>query len=161
MVETFSIKEKNAIDCWLFRAYTGLRHNEMNQVDIKKILDDFIEINDTKKRSTKNIGLPPRAINILERNNGKLPLSSQQSENVLIKRLAKGAEIDRIVYTSCVVEKKFRDGEFELHQTITTQTPDEPLPPFASLRATEALKMYGYCYSIPVLTRPWNILERV
>lgn len=34
-------------------AYTGLRHNEMNQVDSKKILDGFIDINDTKKRSTK------------------------------------------------------------------------------------------------------------
>ncbi len=44
----------------------------------------------------------------------------QQCENVLIKRLAKRAEIDRIVYTSCVVEKKYREGEFELHQTITT-----------------------------------------
>ncbi|WP_162344134.1 site-specific integrase [Cyclobacterium salsum] len=107
-VETLSLMEKKALDCWLFRAYTGLRHNEMNQVDIKKVLDGFIDINDTKKRSTKSIEVPPPAVRILERNKGKLPLLSQQSENVLIKRLAERAKLKRIVYTSCVVEKNTR-----------------------------------------------------
>ncbi|MEX2566164.1 MAG: tyrosine-type recombinase/integrase [Cyclobacteriaceae bacterium] len=119
-VEVLTIQEQKALDCWLFRAYSGLRHNEMNQVDIKKILDGFIDINDTKKRSVKSIEVPQPAVNILESNNGRLPHLSQQSENVLIKRLAKRAELNRIVYTSCVVDKKYRDGEFELHQTITT-----------------------------------------
>jgi|GEM_PF-3086705 len=119
-VETLSIMEKKAIDCWLFRAYTGLRHNEMNQIDIKKLLEGFIDINDTKKRSVKSIEVPQPAINILKRNNGKLPVLSQQSENVLIKRLSKRANLNRIVYTSLVMEKKYQQGEFELNQTITT-----------------------------------------
>ena len=58
-------------------------------------------------------------VDILERKKRKFCSISQQSENVLIKKLAKRAELNRIVYISCVVEKKSREGEFEPHQTIT------------------------------------------
>ncbi|WP_162344138.1 hypothetical protein [Cyclobacterium salsum] len=84
---------------------------------------------------------------------------SQQSENVLIKRLAKRAELNRIVYTSCVVEKKYREGEFELHQTITTH---DARRTFASICYREHnLSLEDVRSNIQVLIKPLNILERV
>lgn len=121
-VKPATITEQKVLNCWLFRAYTGLRHTEMNQVDIKKIKDSFITIYDTKKKKEKEIEVPDLALKILKRNKGKLPIVPQQKENELIKKIARSGKLKRLVYTSLVKKKEYQLGEFELWETLTTHT---------------------------------------
>lgn len=90
-------------DCFLFACYTGLSYVDMFNLNVDDILQcngvNYIKKKRQKTEITYTTMLNDKAIEILNRYNGKLPLLSNQKYNQYLKVIAEIANIDKPLHS--------------------------------------------------------------
>lgn len=90
-------------DCFLFACYTGLSYVDMFNLNADDILQcngvNYIKKKRQKTEITYTTMLNDKAIEILNRYNGKLPLLSNQKYNQYLKVIAEIANIDKPLHS--------------------------------------------------------------
>jgi len=109
-------------DSFCFSCYTGLRYSDLSKVNRKNVKGDLIKLVTQKSSDKLEIVLNDFALEILERNDYKLTVISNQKTNDYLKELAKMAAINEPIMVT-----KFRGAErIEIerpkHDFISTHT---------------------------------------
>lgn len=92
--KTFKIERLNKVrDCFIFQIYTGLAFSDMqnlnkNNIEIGVDRKEWIVINRIKTGERSAIPLLPRALEMLNKYDYKLPVSSNQKTNAYLKEIA-------------------------------------------------------------------------
>lgn len=90
-------------DCFLFACYTGLSYVDMFNLNVDDVLQcngvNYIKKKRQKTEITYTTMLNDKAIEILNRYNGKLPLLSNQKYNQYLKVIAEIANIDKPLHS--------------------------------------------------------------
>lgn len=97
-------------DIFIFQCYTGLAYVDMARFDFSKVIEKNgkLILHDIRQKSSEDyyLVLLSPAIEILKKYDFKLPLSTNQKYNVMLKKLAKATGID-INLTSHVARHTF------------------------------------------------------
>ena len=109
-------------DTFCFSCFTGLRYSDVSKVKKENIKGDELKIVTEKTTDKLTIPLNIFAKEILERNNYRLPVISNQKTNEYLKELTKIAEINEPVLITKFRGVKRIEIEKPKHDFISTHT---------------------------------------
>jgi len=137
----------NVRESFCFGCFTGLRFSDIAKVREDNIMDDEIHLTIQKTREIHRVPLNDFAKEILERNEYRLPVVSNQKSNDYIKELCERAEINdkiKMIRFKGAVRIEVVESKFNLITTHTARRTFVTLSLEKGMRAESVMAITGH-----------------